>query len=207
MHSFNVSDFRKISPDIRKRTDCPLNVKEPRGGPPRQMWWLCRKHRSTGDRVKAPPPNACHTCLTTNLGIGFWNRLEPRLLHHHRRRGVLRWQNETAGSTSDTVRKGRDAVYVRLGRWTVRVMYRRWNRLWDREWLIIRGVGTRIIRRCPCPWCIIGWSTGVGATSCGGRRFTRTIRVKRGSELRCVGQCSIAGVCRWARRCAAIAYN
>ena len=89
-----------------------LNVKEPRGRLPHQMARLCRKHRSTSDGVKAPSTNACHTCLTTNLGIGFWNRMNPRLVDHHRRRSVLRWRHETVSSRSGVMLRGEGAVYV-----------------------------------------------------------------------------------------------
>ena len=75
--------------------------------------------------MKASPANTCHTCLTANLGIGFRNRLKSRLLHHHGRRRVLKWQNDTIGSRSDIILRGRGAVYVGTGGREVRVIYSR----------------------------------------------------------------------------------
>lgn len=152
--------------DIRReRTNCSLDIEEPRGGPPRQMRWVCCKHRSTRGGLEASPTNTGHTCLTPNLCIRFRNRSNHRLLcNHYRWRGLNR-RNESISPRSGTILRGRSTAYVGSRGLKVRGIYRRGNRLWDRGRLIIRDVGSRIIGRGPCPWYIIRWSTGAGAAS------------------------------------------
>ena len=145
-----------------------MDVKKPRGRASSRIHLWCRKHCSTSNSLETSPTNTRHTCLTTDLGIRFRYGVEPRLPHHHRRWHGLRWWYESICPCWGITMRARGATYVGSNRREVRVIYGEWNRWWDRGWLIIWGVGSGIIRRRPCPWYIIGRSTGAEAASCSG---------------------------------------
>ena len=151
--------------DGKKRTDRSLDIKEPRGRPSHQVRWLRRKHCSSCGCLETSPTNTCHTCLPADLGIGLWNLWKPRLFCYHQRWHILERRCKAISPRPGVVLRGRNAMDFRPRVLKVGSIYRRWSGGWDSVWLIIRGVGSGIIRRCCRPGYIVRWSTGAGAAS------------------------------------------